>query len=250
MITQFISDSSWNCIANLFPHKHRGRPPEHERRHIFEAILYVLKSGCQWRLLPDCYPPWQTVYGYFRAWSLNGIIDKMLARLRRKCRKAEGKDHRSRIAIIDSQSVKTTRCAATKGFDGKKMVKGRKRHLLVDSLGFLISVVVTRANLHDIKGGRMLVHQIQEEAVLDRVRIVFADSAYKSLENEGIPVEITTNLSNGFSPLPQRWKVERSIGWLASYRRNTIDYEGKCCYAESWVKLAFIAIGINRMKNS
>ena len=151
MVPQFVCDSAWIYVESAFPRKWRGRPPIHQPRQILEAILYIAKTGCQWRLLPNNYPPWQTVYGYFRGWSLSGVLDRILDRLRKRCRHLANKDHRSRIGIIDSQSVKTTRCAATKGFDGKKMIKGRKRHLLVDSIGFLISVIVTRANLHDIE---------------------------------------------------------------------------------------------------
>jgi putative transposase len=248
MIPLFVSDAMWNCIGNIFSQKKRGRPRIHTPRLIFEALMYIARTGCQWRLLPDCYPPWKTVHWHFIRWANSGKIDVVLDRLRRLCRKMTGKDHRSTIGIIDSQSVKTTRCAATKGYDGNKKVKGHKRHFLVDSLGLLISVVVTRANVHDLRGGRYLVHQIQNSAVLSRIRKIFADSAYVSLEQEGIPVEISANLSNRFSPLPQRWKAERSISWLQPYRRTSVDYERHCFYAEMWVKLAFIGVAGNRIK--
>ena len=238
----------WNCIGNVFSQKNRGRPPIHEPRHVFEALMYIARTGCQWRLLPDCYPSWKTVYWHFTRWATSGKIDVVMDRLRRFCRKSVGKDYRSTIGIIDSQSVKTTRCAAAKGYDGNKKVKGRKRHLLVDSLGLLISVVVTRANVHDLKGGRCLVHQIQDSAALSRVRQIYADSAYVSLEQEGIPVEIAKNLTKKFNPLPQRWKAERSIAWLSKYRRTSIDYERYCFYSEAWVKLACIGVAGNRIK--
>ena len=238
-------DQVWSHIKHFFPEHTTGRPRKHSNQSILEAIFYACKSGCQWDMLPDNYPPYKTVYHYFRKWSKNGLWELINKKIRALVRIKSGKNRYSKGVSIDSQSVKTFYGSGAVGFDGHKKVKGRKRHLMTDSLGLLIFVICLRANLHDLKGGKMLINRLRQESELDRVRYVYADKAYTSLDIKGHKANMQISSSpipSIFIPLPQRWKVERSISWTRGYRRLNMDYEKKTRYSEAWVYIAFIQI--------
>ncbi len=235
----------WNKIRHFFPEYKNGRPKKHSTFCILEAIFHVCKTGCQWFLLPENFPPYKTVYHYFRKWSQNGLWELICKKIRGLVRVKSGRSRYSTCVSIDSQSIKTFYGSGAVGFDGNKKIKGRKRHLMTDSFGFLIFVICLSANIHDIKGGRMLINRLRKEASLDRVRYIHADSAYRGLDTKEHKAQVqisSTPKGASFMPLPQRWKIERSISWTRGYRRLNMDYEKKIRYSEAWVYIAFIQI--------
>ena len=244
-------DQLWPLISNMFVPKKRGRPRIHSPKRIIEAILYVAKTGCQWFMLPSNFPPYKTVYHYFRSWTENGTWEVICEKIRARVRTKSGKYRYSRGVSIDSQSVRTFFGQGAVGYDGHKKVKGRKRHLMVDSLGLLICVICMAANLHDIKAGRMMMNRLKNEARLERVRFLNVDGAYVSLKDPDDKIAIQVSSlpkGSGFQPFPQRWKVERSISWSRGYRRLTMDFEKKTRYSEAWNYIAFILIGLKKLK--
>lgn len=246
-------DQIWNEISHFFPEKPTGRPRKHNPYTILEAIFYICKSGCQWMLLPPQYPPYKTVYHYFRQWTLNGIWQLICKKIRAIVRMKASRNRYSKGISIDSQSVKTFYGSGAVGYDGNKKIKGRKRHLMTDSLGLLIFVICLSANIHDIKGGRMLINRLRNEASLDRVRYIHADQAYTSLDTKEHRAEVKISglpKGSGFTPFPQRWKIERSISWTRGYRRLNMDYEKKTRYSEAWVYIGFIQIMAKKLEKS
>lgn len=246
-----LSNKAWNHIKHLFKKRNVGRPRKYPLRNIFDAILYVAKTGCQWNLLPTSFPPWKLVYNYFRSWSNSGIIEATNDLLRSAVRILVGKNSRPTIVIIDSESVKSTSLAKSKGFDGNKKVKGKKRHLMVDSLGFIIAVLLLRANLHDIKGGKCLVARLRDSGDMAKLKEIHADKAYQGLKCPD-PVKLIISSVSGlkeFVPIVHRWKVERTIAWLGGYRRLSKDFERKNFYGESWVYVASIMMLDRRLKS-
>jgi putative transposase len=177
-----LSDEEWACLKARFPpSKSPGRPHVHSLRDIFDAIFYVLKSGCPWRLLPRDFPPWETVYYPFRGFRLDGLWHLVLRALRAAERKRVGRTSEPSAAIMDSQSVKTAEEGArSNGYDAHKNVKGRKRHLLVDTLGLPLSVCVTPANVQDLVGARLLL--VGLNPVVPRLKKIWADGAYSGEE--------------------------------------------------------------------
>lgn len=246
-----LSTKAWNCIAHLFKKRSTGRPRTYPLQNIFNGILYVAKTGCQWNLLPSSFPPWKIVYNYFRRWSLDGLIESINDLLRSYVRIVVGKNSKLTIVIIDSESVKCSSSSKSKGFDGNKKVKGKKRHLMVDSMGFIVAVLLLRANLHDIKGGRCLVARLGQSEHLQFVKQVHADNAYKGLkcpDSVGLVISSVNGLKK-FVPIVHRWKVERTIAWFGGYRRLSKDYERKNFYGESWVYISSIMMLDRRLKS-
>lgn len=243
-----VSESAWNLIENLLPRSAKlGRPREHSLRSIVEGIFFVVKSGCHWRLLPEGYPPWQTVYSYFARWRGSRILYKILDVLRAKSRQREGKAD-SRIALVDSQSVKSGNSKASKGFDGHKRVKGRKRHFVFDSSGHLVRVMATKANRHDKGCARLLLSKSRIKSIMPNLREIHADGAYVGLPvPKGVELVLTGSLGKGFIPVPLRWKAERSISWLSGYRRLSKDYETLCRSSEEMVVIAWVMIMLKRL---
>ncbi|WP_051105826.1 IS5 family transposase [Parafrankia discariae] len=224
-----------------------GRPPTHDLRSVLNAILYVDRTGIPWRYLPHDYPPWETVYGYFAHWHNDGVLDQLIDLTRRRVRTSAGHDPEPTACMIDSQSVKTapTVPAATQGIDPGKKIVGRKRTIIVDTLGLLLTVLVTTASTSDSRAGLHLLTTLA--ATHPRIRKAWADSAYRTTVIEhaaerGIDVETVRcdPATKGFIPLPHRWIVERTFGWLMAYRRLARDYEAHPTRSEAMIDLAMI----------
>ena len=246
-----LSDSQWSLIDGILSDK---RPRKYEIRQIFNGIFYLLKTGCQWRMLPFCFPPWQTVYYYFSVWKHKGIIDQIHEHLRDKVRMNAGKDKSPSLGLIDSQSIKTTRNGGIcRGIDGGKKTKGRKRHIIVDTLGLLMAVVVHAANEHDSKSAPKVIALLKER--FSRLIKIIADGGYRGelIENTkttfGLVLEVILRKDDSpkFQVIPKRWVVERTFAWFESYRRLSKDFEFLTDTSETMIRLAMIRLMLNRL---
>ena len=231
-----------------------GRPPEHDLRRIMDAILYVDRTGIPWRYLPHDFAPWETVYGYFAAWQKDEVFDQLNGLLRRLVREAEGRDAEPSACVLDAQSIKTSANvpAAGQGIDAGKKIAGRKRHIGVDTLGLLLAVLVTAANVSDNVGGIQVLSSIAADH--PRVTKAWADTGYRTKVIDhgarlGIDVEITRRdpAHKGFKVIPRRWVVERTFGWLMHHRRLARDYETHPHRSEAMVHLAMIDLMSRRL---
>ncbi len=251
-----LSDAEWTRLQAYLPNpKAEGRPRTHSLRDVLDAIFYVLKSGCHWRLLPHDFPPWSSVYYHFRKFRSNGLWTLILKVLRAAERKRAGKNPQPTAAIMDSQSVKTVEESAhPSGYDAHKNVKGRKRHLLVDTLGILLSVYVTPAEVQDRIGARCLLAGLK--VLLPRLKKIWADGAYTGeklagwcKEQGGWELQIVQRSADteGFAILPHRWIVERTLGWLMRNRRLSKDYERMVQSSESFIEMAMIRLILRRL---
>jgi len=254
-----LSDAEWKYLRKRLPSQKRiGRPREHSPREIVNGVFYLLRTGCAWRYLPKDYPNWKTVYHYFRLWRINGLFKRINKRLRQVIRRRAGRAGQSSVGIIDSQSVKTVDTACEEvGFDGGKKIKGRKRHILVDSLGLLIEVVVHAANISETAGARLVLNGLNGKWF--RLKLIWLDGGYKSSLQEWIKtiqrwrevkLEWVKRLveSKGFQLLPKRWLVERTFGWLSKQRRLSKDYETLTKTSEAMVQAAMIRLMLARLE--
>lgn len=242
----FSSNFQWQIIESLLSFK---RKPKHELRKIWEAICYITKAGVQWRLLPEKYAPWQTVYWYFRKWTLEGIIETAHRELRKAVRKNAGRNPLASLGIIDSNSVRMSSISGQqRGIDGNKKIKGSKRHIIVDTMGLIICVVAHPANMHDSKGAKEVfdcLYELRFEE--DRLKKILADGGYegdiaKYLKKKlGIDLEVVKRKDSGsWQVIPKRWIVERTFAWLQNFRRLVMDYERTKESAVSFVYVAML----------
>jgi putative transposase len=250
-----LTDEQWQQIKSYLPKpQKRGRPPV-DRRHILNALLYFIRAGCQWRMLPADFGPWQTVYHYYRGWQHAGHWVYLHDRLRALVRHAAGKDARPTAAILDSQTVRSADHTGETGYDAAKKTKGRKRHVLVDTLGLLLAVCVTPASTPERSGARQLLGVALRW--LGWLRCLWCDSGYCGPEfaawvrtqRRKLAVEVIQRRKGqrGFAVLPKRWIVERTFGWFMKQRRLVRDYEVKTEHAEACVYIAMIGIMIRKL---
>lgn len=254
-----LSDDQWDLLSPLLPQaKSGGRPREVSLRAIINAIFYINVAGCAWRLLPHDLPKWKTVYHYFRQWRLDGTWERIHDQLVRWERGAQGHQASPSAASLDSQSVKTaTPAAVCVGFDGGKKIKGRKRHIMVDTLGLVMMVVVTAASVSDPKGAKLIFEQLRPwPERVERLVKIWVDGTYAGINLMKWTLDTyrwiletikRSDSAKGFVLLPKRWVVERTFGWLNWSRRLSKDYEVLPETSETFIYISMIRILIRRL---
>jgi len=249
-----LTNEQWVRLAPHLPQAQvRGAPRRVNLREIINALLYLSRTGCQWRMLPHDLPPWETVYAYFSHWRGDGTWERLNRELRIEVRVSEGKDPEPSAAIVDSQSVKTTESSGTRGYDAGKKVNGIKRHIVVDTLGLILKVVVHTADIQDRDGARLLLEKIKN--CFPRLQKIWADGGYAGTLVEwvqrtcGWMLEIVkrSDVAKGFKLLPHRWIVERTFGWLNRSRRLSKNYERLSASSEAMVYLAMMPLMTRRL---
>ena len=256
-----LTDAQWQQIEPLLPVPRwrsggPGRPPR-DRRGIVNGLLYLNKTGCPWALLPCCFGPWKTVYDYFRRWSQHGVWSQVLDQLTQQERGRHGRAARPSAGCVDSQTIKTATQGKTTGYDAGKKVKGRKRHLLVDTSGLLRQVVVTAADVDDRAGLKQMLTRLGA-AGMARLRKLWADGGYqgeairtwvaKQKKTHKIDLEVVATQGDGFTVVKRRWVVERTFAWLMNFRRHARDYEGLTQHSEALIQIAMIHVLLKRIK--
>jgi len=245
-----LTDSQWAKIEKIFDIRKR----KHSLREVVNALLYITKSGIQWRMLPKEYPKWQLVYYYFRKWTGECVIEEMHDSLLSLCRKQAGRASSPSLGLIDSQSIKTSSMTQEKGYDGGKKIQGRKRHIVTDTMGFILAVVVHSAGLQDREGCKLVLRELRFK--FPRLKKILADGGYTGelavwvMQFTGWVLEIVAKVAGtgGFNVIPQRWVVERTFGWFNFNRRLAKDYETNTECSTAFIHLTMCRIMLNRFK--
>lgn len=252
-----LTDKQWQVIEKIVDPQHRRR--KHHLRTIINAILYLNKTGCQWRMLPKDFPAHNTVFYYFNKWKWDGVIEEITDTLHIMVRKLAGKNESPTVGIIDSRSIKSSHHVDTdRGIDGNKKIKGRKEHIVVDTLGLPMGIVVHPANTHDSVGAIEVIDTMR--AKYPKLQKILADGGYKGQKlidavKKKLDAELKVVLrpdesSKKFSVLPLRWIVERSFSWIESFRRIAMDYEFYSDTGVAMIQIAFCQLMLNKIINT
>lgn len=252
-----LNDTEWAQIAPYLPKpKSTGRPREIPWREIMNGIFYMVKNGCVWRALPHDLPAWQTVYYYFRLFGKSQMWEKFNTLIRERVRVKEGREAQASAMIIDSQSAKSAEGGEKIGFDGGKLVRGRKRNLITDTIGLVVLAKVTAANVQDVHAGKQILIELKKRTeLITRLQKIFADGGYRGellkwvKDQLHAEMEIVLRLGEqkGFQVLPKRWVIERTNAWITRNRRMARDYEHLAETSEAFIYVLMIRLGLRRL---
>lgn len=249
-----LTDDQWEDIRDLIPAaKPGGRPRTTDPRQVINAVYYILVTGAQWRMLPREYPPWQTVYTYFRDWSKDGTWQRIHDTLRARSRRKAGRHKHPTAGALDSQSVKASPWPGPRGYDAGKKIVGRKRHIVVDTMGLLLAVLVTPASVQDRDGARLVLARLPGGA--KKLRRLWVDGGYRGQLLDWalnrcricLSVILRSDDQRGFAVLPRRWVVERTFAWIMANRRLVRDHETLPATSQVFIQIAMTRLMLRRL---